>query len=173
MKTWHHVAIGAALIGSAVLVANLPTHRSGPPYYYPPTDITGVTNPNVTQANIQQTICVSGWTATIRPPSNYTTTLKKKQEAQYGLATTTGEEEDHFISLELGGNPTDPHNLWPESYPVAHLKDQAENALKSAVCAGQLSLAEAQDIITGDWYAYYQTLGPSFGSTGVADPDDE
>src|SRR5258708_3844160 len=28
----------------------------------------GSTNPNVTQANIQQTICVSGYTQTIRPP---------------------------------------------------------------------------------------------------------
>ena len=28
-------------------------------------------------------------------------------------------QEDHLISLELGGNPTDPRNLWPEPYPRA------------------------------------------------------
>lgn len=43
----------------------------------------GVKNPAVTQENIQDTICVNGWTATVRPPSSYTNTLKKKQIDQY------------------------------------------------------------------------------------------
>ena len=28
-------------------------------------------------------------------------------------------QEDHLISLELGGDPVDPRNLWPEPYPRA------------------------------------------------------
>ena len=28
-------------------------------------------------------------------------------------------QEDHLVSLELGGHPTDPRNLWPEPYPRA------------------------------------------------------
>jgi hypothetical protein len=36
-------------------------------------------NPAVTQANIDETICRRGWTHTIRPPKEYTTTLKRKQ----------------------------------------------------------------------------------------------
>src|SRR3954469_26009241 len=39
----------------------------------------GATNPKVTQANIKTTICKSGWTDTIRPPTSYTTALKKVQ----------------------------------------------------------------------------------------------
>ena len=39
----------------------------------------GATNPEVTQATINTTICQSGWTATIRPPASYTTSLKKTQ----------------------------------------------------------------------------------------------
>src|ERR1700751_1081179 len=36
----------------------------------------GATNPTVTQATIHQTICTSGWTATVRPPESYTEQLK-------------------------------------------------------------------------------------------------
>jgi hypothetical protein len=69
----------------------------------------GATNPAVTQANIGQTICVSGYTATIRPDSSITTELKKEQLASgyaYKGDTATGAyEEDHLISLEIGGAP--------------------------------------------------------------------
>ena len=41
----------------------------------------GATNPAVTQANIQQTICKANYTATIRPPASYTTKLKISQLA--------------------------------------------------------------------------------------------
>ena len=70
----------------------------------------GTLNPAVTQDNIHATICVSGWTATIRPPASYTNALKKTQIVQYGYVDTAlaSYEEDHLISLELGGNPTDP-----------------------------------------------------------------
>ena len=38
----------------------------------------GAFNLDVTQATINSTICVSGWTSTIRPPSSYTTRLKNQ-----------------------------------------------------------------------------------------------
>jgi hypothetical protein len=53
-------------------------------------------------------------------------------------------QEDHLISLELGGNPTDPRNLWPEPYPRAADVDKIENQLNDKVCSGELTLAEAQ-----------------------------
>ena len=53
-------------------------------------------------------------------------------------------QEDHLISLELGGHPTDPRNLWPEPYPRASDVDQEENRLNDLVCSGEISLAEAQ-----------------------------
>lgn len=115
----------------------------------------GVANPNVTQANIQTTICKSGWTATVRPPVSYTTPLKVAQMKQYGLTGPTSDyEEDHFIPLELGGSPTDPLNLWPEAaapVPGFHQKDQVENQLKALVCAGKMTLADAQQRIVTDW----------------------
>ncbi|HEY2763435.1 MAG TPA: hypothetical protein VGJ13_05395 [Pseudonocardiaceae bacterium] len=115
----------------------------------------GVTNPNVTQATIHQTICVRGWTATIRPPASYTTQLKRQQMVAYGESgSLAGYEEDHLLPLEAGGNPTDPRNLWPEPRSGAHPageKDEAENAAKAAVCSGQMTLPQAQAKILADW----------------------
>jgi hypothetical protein len=105
----------------------------------------GVVNPNVTQANIRSTVCKRGWTATIRPPVSYTNALKRKQMRQYGETGSMSDyQEDHLISLEMGGSPTDPRNLWPEPYPRASEMDQIENELNSEICDGQLTLAQAQ-----------------------------
>ena len=115
----------------------------------------GSTSPAVTQANINQTICVSGYTATVRPSSSYTTALKTRQLATYyagNCTATTGCEEDHLIALELGGNPTDEKNLWPE--PNAQAKDTCENRLKKQVCAGTLTLRQAQVGIAGNWKTF-------------------
>jgi hypothetical protein len=56
-------------------------------------------------------------------------------------------EEDHFVPLEIGGNPTSPLNLWPEPWPDARKKDVAENWLRKRVCGGKMTLREAQDEI--------------------------
>jgi hypothetical protein len=105
----------------------------------------GVLNPSVTQATLRATVCRRGWTRTVRPPVDYTNALKTRQLAQYGLrGPPSGYQEDHLISLELGGNPTDPRNLWPEPYPRAAEVDRIENELNSRVCSGSLTLADAQ-----------------------------
>jgi hypothetical protein len=105
----------------------------------------GVLNPAVTQANIASTVCRHGWTRTVRPPVSYTNGLKAKGLRQYRLrGPPSAFQEDHLISLELGGDPTDPRNLWPEPYPRAAAVDQIENDLNHQVCTGSLSLADAQ-----------------------------
>ena len=63
-------------------------------------------------------------------------------------------EEDHLLPLELGGNPTDPTNLWPEPWDGArgaHVKDAEETSLKRAVCGGRMKLADAQSQNLRDW----------------------
>lgn len=123
----------------------------------------GAFNPSVTQSNIHSTICLTGYTATIRPPSSYTTALKIQQlRSGYSVAgdLKTGDyEEDHLISLELGGAPSDPKNLWPEYYNSslgARVKDKVENALHSLVCKGLLPLKTAQRLIASNWRAAYE-----------------
>lgn len=108
----------------------------------------GALNPAVNQATIHQTICVRGWTATIRPPIEFTSALKRQQMVDRSLPGRPGDyEEDHLIPLELGGAPSDPANLWPEPWADARLKDELESELRREVCAGRLSLSAAQEQI--------------------------
>ncbi|MDH6108689.1 hypothetical protein P3T36_002390 [Kitasatospora sp. MAP12-15] len=133
-----------------------------------PTCTPGALNPSVTQSTIDSTICVSGWTTTVRPPTSYTNRLKAQGIIAYGYSDTnmSDYEEDHFIPLELGGSPTSPLNLWPEPHAnvgggTSYSKDSVENALKRAVCAGQVDLAPAQQAIAANWTTALATLGLS------------
>lgn len=108
-------------------------------------------NPSVTQGNIKNTICVSGWTATVRPPVSYTDRIKKgllkdKDASLYEL--------DHLVPLAVGGNPTDPKNLALQSWegPTgAKVKDKVEVKVQKAVCAGKMTLAQGQACFINDW----------------------
>jgi len=137
------VAVGVVLLGIAIARPHGSPSRG--PYHADPARTPGVLNPDVTQKNINSTICVHGWTKTIRPPTSYTNALKEKQMREYGVGGSTSDyQEDHLISLELGGHPTDPRNLWPEPYPRASAVDSIENDLNSKVCSGELTLESAQ-----------------------------
>ena len=118
----------------------------------------GVADPRVTQANIGSTICVSGYTATVRPSTNYTNRLKVQQlaaDSRYVDRDPSHYEEDHAISLELGGDPKAPRNLWPEPHPRSFATDTQENRLHADVCAGRETLTAAQAEIV----KIKQTLG--------------
>jgi hypothetical protein len=137
------VTIAALLVAIAIVSPHGSSSKS--PYHADVVRSPGVLNPDVTQANINSTVCVRGWTKTIRPPTSYTNELKTKQMREYGVGGSQSDyQEDHLISLELGGHPTDPRNLWPEPYPRASEVDSIENALNAKVCSGELSLDEAQ-----------------------------
>ncbi len=163
-----------------------PTLRAGPPSIYPPSPtVTGAANPAITQANIQESICNRNWkTSSVRPPPSYTDALKKKQIAAWGLSGTPADyEEDHLISLEVGGHPNSEANLWPEPWTLsvsgqdlgAHTKDLVENYIHDEVCYSvpnakwsptvkqypptiSIPLAEGQRILASDWYACYQKM---------------
>lgn len=113
----------------------------------------GVVDPNVTQENIYSTICKSGYTKTVRPPAAYTNKLKAQQILEYGFTDTNPKlyEEDHLISLELGGSPTDPKNLWPEPGASPNPKDSIENLCNRKVCRGEVKLSDAQRMIAENW----------------------
>jgi hypothetical protein len=137
--------IGLALVAVVVLLFTHGRGRRADAILADPARTPGVLNPDVTQENIRTTICRHGWTETIRPPTSYTDELKRRQMRQYGETGSLSDyQEDHLISLELGGSPTDPRNLWPEPYPRASDVDKIENELNAAVCSGQLTLAQAQ-----------------------------
>ncbi len=197
--------------GIGILWAGVPPakpHRIGPAEIYPdPVRTPGAANPQVTQQNIKDNICNRRWsTKLIRPPSEYTSRLKRKQLREYGdtvhqaraelINPNTGKvdttrclaqsdnmacyEEDHLISLEDGGDPTDPRNLWPEAYNTrvggvimgAHQKDVVETFFHDEICHDiphskknsyilamtSVTLKRGQQILFGDWYACYESI---------------
>lgn len=123
-------------------------------------NVSGAVDPNVTQANIHQTICVPGYSTKIRPPQAYTGALKKKQmKAQHITGTMTVWEEDHLVPLSVGGSPTSEQNLWLETRTGpwgAAAKDRLEVRMHSLVCKDQVPLATAQQAFESNWISAYQ-----------------
>jgi len=150
----------AATFGLAACGAATYTEASG----LPNIKLTpGAVNPAVTQANIRSTICVVGWTATVRPPVSYTNQLKYSQlHSGYNLdgdVNMKDYEEDHIVPLEVGGNPNSPLNLFPEPRNIklgSYVKDQLENRMHQLVCSGQISLKVAQSVFLTNWEKGYQ-----------------
>lgn len=127
----------------------------------------GATNPKVTQDTLATTICrKGGYTSSIRPPSDITGREKAANAKSYGYtgSFTTG-EYDHLISLQLGGDPNDPRNLWVEpnddktATSPNNRKDSVEDKAHDAICSGRMSLAEVQQAIATDWVALGRRLG--------------
>lgn len=110
----------------------------------------GSVDPAVTQNTISTTICKSGWTKTIRPAVDETDKAKAYTYQAYEVAPGTASEEDHLVPLELGGS-NDITNLWPEVGKIPNPKDKVENALRTDVCDGKMTLTAARDAIAKNW----------------------
>ena len=128
-----------------------------------PVTTPGAINAKVTQATIHSTICVSGYSSSVRPSESYTQKLKYHQlDTGYNLhgdTTASHYEEDHLIPLEVGGNPTSVKNLWPEPWNTtwnAGKKDSLENTMHRLVCSGAISLRAAQHVFAANWIAGYE-----------------
>jgi hypothetical protein len=182
-------SIATAAVAATVITAyGMLNQKAGPPEIY--SDVPGAINADIqTPEQIAGTICNSHWsTSSIRPSTSYTNPIKfaalKKYNQEHGTSYhVTDGELDHLISIELGGSPTSTDNLWYEPFTTqvngrqigAHEKDKVENALHDMVCRDQITLQQAQQIISSDWYAEYLKLFPSqtFGAADqINDPDD-
>jgi hypothetical protein len=125
----------------------------------------GALNPDVTPSTIDSTICVGGYSGSIRPSSSFTNKLKAKQMIAYGRDGSLADyEEDHMINLSLGGSPTSPKNLWPQvrdgtAGTNAGDKDAVEFKLYRSVCDGRAGLREAQKALLTDWTTALASLG--------------
>jgi hypothetical protein len=110
-------------------------------------------NPVVTQESIQETICVAGWTRSIRPHSADTRRIKQELLRELALPVESANEYelDHRIPLSLGGAPFERANLELQPWDEAPEKDRKETCLSRVVCAGRLTLNEARARIWRDW----------------------
>lgn len=119
----------------------------------------GDRDPRVTADNIHETICVKGYTKTVRPPKNVTDKIKRERMSAYGIDGTPNTYElDHLIPLELGGSSS-VANLWPQPWDGqygARQKDRLEDRLHSLVCTGRMTLDAAQQVFATDWVTAYK-----------------
>jgi hypothetical protein len=108
--------------------------------------------PGVVALTDTKTICSTVWGRDARHVSE---AMKKEVCLAYGISSECPGpkyELDHLVPRELGG-ADDVQNLWPQLIAEAHQKDRVENFLHVQVCAGKISLVEAQRQITEDWRA--------------------
>lgn len=128
----------------------------------------GALNPAVTPETLEQTICRSGYTDEIRPSTSITGKEKELNAASYNYTGDLHDAEyDHLISLQLGGDPNDPRNLWVEPPSPGHTpgtgvnndKDKVETKIKTAICDGLIDLRQAQSAIATNWTTALSVLG--------------
>ncbi|MBN3806111.1 hypothetical protein GXB81_24085 [Paraburkholderia sp. Ac-20336] len=118
----------------------------------------------VTQQSIGETICRAGYADAVAPPFDELMAHKDRMLAARGIDADDGVAFalDRRVPVVLGGSPDAPANLdlRPWAGPQGERrKARAAVMLKHCVCTGQLSLAQAQTAIVGNWSALYSGFG--------------
>jgi hypothetical protein len=138
---------------------------------YPDLKLTpGEIDPKVKQDNIQSTICKKGYSNRARDVSTlekiFIFDLYKKAHSDWPECFPKGKQKcqsDHLIGLGIGGS-NDRTNLWPQAECNlktekgclgAIEKDAVDTYLHSEVCAGRMTLKDAQDAVRKDWVVVY------------------
>lgn len=127
-------------------------------------------NPDVTPENIAATICVPGYSKSIRP---YVSTM---QAIKREFLTAIGEpwerrnryQLDHLIPICAGGDVIDRRNLVLQPIEEAKQKDGVEACVCQMICVGAMPLREAQERMWRDWRA----LGKECGARAVIGGDE-
>jgi hypothetical protein len=117
----------------------------------------------VTQQSVGETICRPGYADAVAPPFNEAMAQKDRLLAQRGIEADEGAAYalDRRVPIVLGGSPDAEANF--DLLPWAgHAGERRKSLLtvrlKRCVCGGQMSLAEAQAAIAGDWVHEYARL---------------
>lgn len=153
------VNVFGAVLCSAGLFLSLPAASQS---FLPDPQLTpGAVNLDVTQVNLSETVCVPGWTKSIRPKNPYIDKLKREQMRVLNLpGATDNYREDHRVPLCAGGHPSDPRNLWPQPLE-GQWRDADKNMLEASVCRqlcrGDITLEQAQAyFLLRDWTKVYE-----------------
>jgi hypothetical protein len=113
-----------------------------------------VLTPGLVRPLSRTQICATAWG---RDRRHVTARMRRTVAQAYGLtvqAMSACCELDHLIPRSMGG-ADDPRNLWPQPWPDARQKDRLEVYMDKAVCAGRVSLREAQEMFRTDWRGGY------------------
>lgn len=126
-----------------------------------------ILTPGVVRDLTLEEICTTRWGLDRR---FVTTAMRREVFTRYGLTGPNDPacrkdkhgrryELDHLIPRQLGG-ADHVDNLFPQCYAGkpwnAVLKDRVENRLHKEVCAGNVTLEDAQRGIAKDWRAIYR-----------------
>ncbi|WP_174479514.1 hypothetical protein [Paraburkholderia heleia] len=136
----------------------------------------------VTQESVTDTICRPGYADTVAPPFDETMALKDRMLAARGIGADdgVGYALDRRVPIVLGGAPDATANFdlipWG-GHAGERRKSLLTVRLKRCVCAGRMTLAQAQAAITGNWVHQYNRLtrmdcGGSADETTSASRDD-
>ncbi len=101
-------------------------------------------------------LCAPGFAAALKPVAKW---QREQALERYGIRPERFDGTlDHLIPVSLGGS-NDPDNLWP-FHPLGVFTLEAKAALadklKQAVCAGTMSLKDAQTAFRKDWTKTYK-----------------
>ncbi|MEX3840860.1 hypothetical protein [Paraburkholderia sp. BR10882] len=136
----------------------------------------------VTQESVTDTICRPGYADTVAPPFDETMALKDRMLAARGIDADdgVGYALDRHVPIVLGGSPDATANFdlipWG-GHAGERRRSLLTVRLKRCVCAGRMTLAQAQAAITGNWVHQYDRLtrmdcGGSADETTSASRDD-
>lgn len=128
----------------------------------------------VTQHSVADTICRPGYAETVSPPLDSIMARKDRMLAKHGIDADDGTSYalDRRVPIVLGGSPDAAANF--ELRPWAGHAGERRKALltarlKRCVCAGRMTLAEAQAAIVGNWPAQYGRLAHRCDGDGEFD----
>ncbi len=115
----------------------------------------------VTQQSVADTICRPGYADTVSPPLDELMEHKDRLLAAHGIDSDDGAGYalDRRVPIVLGGSPDAPANLGLLPWAGHHgerRKEMLTAKLKRCVCAGKISLSDAQTAIAGNWSTWYQ-----------------
>jgi hypothetical protein len=124
---------------------------------------TSLLDARVTQESVTETICRAGYADTVAPPFDDTMALKDRMLEARGIDADEGTRYalDRRVPIVLGGSPdaTANFDLLPwGGHAGERRKSLLTVRLKRCVCAGRMTLAQAQAVITGNWVHQYDRL---------------
>ena len=116
-------------------------------------------NPAVKQETLQETVCIRGYTATVRPPVYITNVIKKRLLEAQGMTWDSAPtfKLDHVVPLYAGGEAGDPNhtsNFQLQRVEEATRKDRLEAKIGCMICVGQITLDEGHDAFL-NWQSAY------------------
>lgn len=124
------------------------------------------TTPKITsksyQDNLPQTLCVGGQVNSAHS-SYFSGEPARRQSCKFSYMETFRKnyEEIRFVPPSVGGNPSDPRNLWPKpqiSAWDAAQKERPKLVTSRMVCTQEITLAEIQQAVSANLIEVWKKL---------------